>query len=224
MDKYKCPFWKVCTDKNRVVAMSKNITYKILFFYKKIEAFFHSNTKRHTHRFNMERFNMALFENAKHLFPEEYWLSLKQALCGPYKDHVCKVLKIYFGILDLKDMQGQMVPNDLPVLLDLNDLKDLLEKLQREQSCKDSLCNYKDSLYNYKDNLGINPDISWETIYTNLTENQKIVLDTLTNEHTNAAKEAANQRIVVLRLTRVYSYNSARCNNAVHVPPPDYFD
>ena len=35
MDKYKCPFWKVCTDKNGVVAMSKNITYKILFFYKK---------------------------------------------------------------------------------------------------------------------------------------------------------------------------------------------
>ena len=34
MDKYKCPFWKVCTDKNGVVAMSKNITYKILFFYK----------------------------------------------------------------------------------------------------------------------------------------------------------------------------------------------
>ena len=167
MDKYKCPFWKVCTDKNGVVAMSKNITYKILFFYKKIEMHFHLNTKRHTHRFNMafsaENRNLIdeAIDDARGVFLTnndlaDHWTALERALRGPHTVRVCEELTIY------------------------------IEMRQREQLCEDSL-------YNYLRSHDIDPDLSWEEGEKTLTLDEKAHLDTLNDKRNNAAEKTEKQ-------------------------------
>jgi hypothetical protein len=124
---------------------------------------FHLNTKRHTHRFNMQfsADNHNLFDEARRVFLadnglRDYWSALERALRGPHTVEVCRELTIYF------------------------------EKRQLEQLCEDSL-------YNYLRSHGIDPHLSWEEGEKTLTLDENDHIVTLKDERNNAAEKTEQQ-------------------------------